>query len=280
MTVREAEPGDLDAVLDLQLAFHQAVHGEARTSRELLSAHWPSAGHWVAAGPGGEVVGYAVVDPGGGFEVWVRPGREPSGAGEELIAAVRGHHPGRLETVAPAAAAELCALLDRSGIHRVHDVLEMAIELEPPPAAPRWPDGIALRAFDAGRDAADVHACLVESFAGSDERVAPFAEWLPWLEGDPMYDPALVFAAVDGGGSVAAVAQCWTEGFVKDLAVRPAHRGRGLGEALLRHAFAEYRRRGVARVALKVDAVNPTGAVRLYERVGMREIRRYAVYAG
>jgi ribosomal protein S18 acetylase RimI-like enzyme len=75
------------------------------------------------------------------------------------------------------------------------------------------------------------------------------------------------------------MAQCWTEGFVKDLAVRPAYRGRGLGEALLRAVFAEFARRGVARVRLKVDAGNPTGAVRLYRRVGMDELRRYAVYA-
>jgi ribosomal protein S18 acetylase RimI-like enzyme len=75
------------------------------------------------------------------------------------------------------------------------------------------------------------------------------------------------------------MAQCWTEGFVKDLAVRPAFRGRGLGEALLRAVFAEFARRRIARVRLKVDADNPTGAVRLYRRVGMDELRRYAVYA-
>jgi ribosomal protein S18 acetylase RimI-like enzyme len=118
----------------------------------------------------------------------------------------------------------------------------------------------------------------VEAFAGSDERVAPFDEWLPWVTGDPSYDPALVFVAV-AGDAVAGVAQCWTEGFVKDLAVRPAFRGRGLGEALLHAVFAEFARRGVREVRLKVDADNPTGAVRLYERVGMRELRRHAVYA-
>ena len=62
---------------------------------------------------------------------------------------------------------------------------------------------------------------------------------------------------------------------MKDLAVRPSWRGRGLGEALLRAAFAEFRRRGVATVGLKVDADNPTGAVRLYERVGMTRDRTY-----
>ena len=32
--------------------------------------------------------------------------------------------------------------------------------------------------------------------------------------------------------------------------------------------LAEFSRRGCARVGLKVDAANPTGAVRLYERLG------------
>ena len=112
-----------------------------------------------------------------------------------------------------------------------------------------------------------MHACLVEAFAGSDERVAPYEEWRPWLLGDPSYDPALVLVA-DVDGEVAGIAQCWTEGFVKDLAVRPAYRGRGLGEALLWAVFAEFAKRGVAQVRLKVDAGNPTGAVRLYRRVG------------
>jgi ribosomal protein S18 acetylase RimI-like enzyme len=49
-------------------------------------------------------------------------------------------------------------------------------------------------------------------------------------------------------------------------------------EALLRHVFVEFRRRGVPEVALKVDAGNPTGAVRLYERVGMRAGRRYELW--
>ena len=43
--------------------------------------------------------------------------------------------------------------------------------------------------------------------------------------------------------------------------------------------FAEFARRGLSQVRLKVDAGNPTGAVRLYRRVGMDELRRYAIYA-
>jgi ribosomal protein S18 acetylase RimI-like enzyme len=41
---------------------------------------------------------------------------------------------------------------------------------------------------------------------------------------------------------------------------------RGLGLALLRHAFGEFRQLGECRAGLGVDADNPSGATRLYER--------------
>jgi mycothiol synthase len=275
---RPAGPDDLDGVLALQRDWNRRVYGGPRVTRALLVAHWPDAGHWIVAGPAAAVAGYAAVDAGGGLEVWAHPGAGLDEVVAALVSAAAGHHAGRLETVVPREAGELQAALERLGFGLVRDVLEMAVELRPPLADPDWPAGLHLRPFDADRDAADVHACLVEAFAVSDERVAPYDEWRPWVLGDPMYDPALVLVAA-GDGGIAGVAQCWTDGFVKDLAVRPAYRGRGLGEALLRAAFAEFARRGVERVRLKVDADNPTGAVRLYRRVGMEEIRRYAVYA-
>ncbi len=54
------------------------------------------------------------------------------------------------------------------------------------------------------------------------------------------------------------------------VGVRPAWRGRGLGLALLHESFRRFRRTGETTVALGVDAENPTGATRLYERAGMR----------
>ena len=62
------------------------------------------------------------------------------------------------------------------------------------------------------------------------------------------------------------------------VGVRRAWRRRGLGLALLRHAFGEYRRRGVRKVGLSVDAESVTGAPRLYERAGMRLQTGYVVY--
>ena len=47
--------------------------------------------------------------------------------------------------------------------------------------------------------------------------------------------------------------------------------------ALLLHSFRELRRTGAA-VGLSVDSENPTGAVRLYESVGMRPVSRRVLY--
>jgi ribosomal protein S18 acetylase RimI-like enzyme len=59
-------------------------------------------------------------------------------------------------------------------------------------------------------------------------------------------------------------------GWIRILGVLPEYRRRGLGQALLRHSFGEFARRGANAVGLGVDAENPTGAVRVYERAGMR----------
>ena len=61
-------------------------------------------------------------------------------------------------------------------------------------------------------------------------------------------------------------------------ACSPAFRSRGLGTALLVHAFGEFQRRGRRRVGLGVDAENTTGAVRLYERAGMHVVRRWHIW--
>jgi ribosomal protein S18 acetylase RimI-like enzyme len=57
---------------------------------------------------------------------------------------------------------------------------------------------------------------------------------------------------------------------VVELGVLEAHRGIGIGRALLRRVFAELAGRGRTIVKLNVDGENRTGATRLYESEGMR----------
>lgn len=133
---------------------------------------------------------------------------------------------------------------------------------------PRLPEGFVLRAFTAG-DADALYALLVETF---DDQEPDFERWWAWLSGDAEYDPALVFMAWDADGNLAAAAQCWTSGFVKDLATAPRARGNGIGEALMLTAFAAFKVRGLGRVDLKTSTIENAAAVRLYTRLGMTEV--------
>jgi ribosomal protein S18 acetylase RimI-like enzyme len=56
------------------------------------------------------------------------------------------------------------------------------------------------------------------------------------------------------------------------LVVHPLARRRGIATALLSRVFWEFRRRGVKHVDLKVQVDNPTGALRVYKALGMREV--------
>lgn len=61
-------------------------------------------------------------------------------------------------------------------------------------------------------------------------------------------------------------------GYIRSLGVTKNARGRGIARALLLTAFAEYRSRGRESVQLGVDSSNETGAIRLYESVGMKPV--------
>ena len=86
--------------------------------------------------------------------------------------------------------------------------------------------------------------------------------------------------ATEGDEAVGALSGLvWGDrGWVGELGVRAPWRGRGIASALRRRAFATFASRGLARVMLNVDSENSTGAVRLYEGVGMRTLRAWDVY--
>jgi ribosomal protein S18 acetylase RimI-like enzyme len=127
--------------------------------------------------------------------------------------------------------------------------------LRGPVDPPVWPRGFGPVAFGPDR-MAGLHALLAEAYADGGGAVGPRSEWAPALLADAEFDPALVFLAADDRGAVSGAVQAWTSGFVKDVAVARTARRRGLGAALLLTAFAEFRRRGLAAVDLKVRPGN------------------------
>lgn len=137
-----------------------------------------------------------------------------------------------------------------------------------------WPSGIQLSHYRPEL-AATVHHLMELGFADGGGRVQALSRWQQQFETDPEYDPQLCFVLLDHEG-VVAVCQCWTSAYIKDLVVHPRARQRGLGQALLMHAFKVFQQRREGFVDLKVLEDN-LRARRLYERVGMYEVRREPV---
>ncbi|MEO0550814.1 MAG: GNAT family N-acetyltransferase [Pseudomonadota bacterium] len=87
---------------------------------------------------------------------------------------------------------------------------------------------------------------------------------------DDEYDPDLIFVVEDSTTSdLVGFAQCWTSGFIKDIAVAHKHRRNGIASALLIRIFVTFKVRGLASVTLKVQANNRSGALELYQALGM-----------
>lgn len=117
----------------------------------------------------------------------------------------------------------------------------------------------------------EAHRLLVCGYADGGGSVEPYVTWWKALTEDSEFDPTLCFVALDHQDELIGLAQCWSSAFLKDLVVQPRWRRRGVGQALLLHVFEAFRSRGASSVSLKVEIDNPTGAERLYRRVGMSE---------
>ncbi|MHB2249688.1 GNAT family N-acetyltransferase [Pseudomonas fitomaticsae] len=138
----------------------------------------------------------------------------------------------------------------------------------------KWPNGIELTTYSAERASA-VHELMQIGYREGGGRVPALDVWQQQFENDPEYDPALCFIASDADG-VIGVAQCWTSSYIKNLVVHPRAQGRGLGRALLLHAFKVFQDRREGFVDLKVLEDNRR-AQRLYEMSGMYVVRREMV---
>lgn len=123
-------------------------------------------------------------------------------------------------------------------------------------------------AFNEG-SAQRAHALLAAAYLDGFGNVPDFDTWWGALVSDTEYDADLCFLFVDENQAAAGFAQCWTSAFIKDIAVGPAWRGEGVGDALMSEIFLELRSRGAQAVRLKVHADN-AHALKLYMRWDMR----------
>ena len=239
----------------------------------------------------GSIIGYADVGDrsGDGKLLWLdaRSDAEAMPALLDFIEArarALAAGPAKVKAWSPEHNAPWRTLLESRGYALDQYSFRMRIDLpdEPPPA--EWPEGISVRSYRREQDEKAVYEAHQETFSDQrDYERDPFDEWVHWSYREP-FDPELWFLAMHGD-EIAGIALCrgqrggdTTLGWVSVLGVRKPWRRTGIGLALLRHAFQEFRKRGKTGVGLGVDGQNPTGAVRLYERAGMVPERIFVWY--
>ena len=144
--------------------------------------------------------------------------------------------------------------------------------------------GIDVRPIRA-EDASELYEAHREAFADHwGDGMETYEDFRHHFLDKPDFDPDLFFVGWDGemlAGYLAAEPQSTedpTRGYVDVLGVRRAYRRKGLGEALLRHAFRALHARGKRGCDLHVDSASLTGATRLYARVGMTAHPRFATW--
>ncbi len=168
--------------------------------------------------------------------------------------------------------------VEQAGFTHIRSAWVMEIELDAPPPAPVWSEGIQLRPFTLEMARA-VYAADDEAFSDSwGYMPISFDVFENALLKGSDFDPTLWFIAYDGA-QIAGEALCEYHrgsgsGWVGALSVRRPWRRKGLALALLHHAFGEFYRRGIHKVGLDVDTESLTGATRLYERAGMHVVRQ------
>lgn len=173
-------------------------------------------------------------------------------------------------------------LLAAHGFEPVRRFYQMLIPTDSPaipPTAPPLPDGAEIVV---ARDEAAYRALYevdCAAFADHWNFVAhPFDEWCAEIVDSPNRDPdGMWLLMVDGTPAGICVLEdsrrSLGEGYVGILGVLEQFRGRGLASLLLQRAFVRDRDRGLTGTRLGVDAENTTGAVGLYEKVGMHAAR-------
>jgi mycothiol synthase len=295
---RAPTPQDLGPIGDVVVADELHDSGETTLGENFVRQEWsranfdPATDAWVATDDAGDVVGYAQAAPieADLVDSWgvVHPGHRGRGIGTALIDRIEERAPHlveepetlRLRHAVNAGDAAIASILDARGFSPVHHFWHMQIDLDgraqPPP-----PEGIEIGAIDPASELPVVHALLDEAFVDDlSHHPQPFDRWVAEETSSPDYDPALWLMARDGSvpAGVLTASAAADRGWVDYLAVRAPYRGRGIASALLRRSFAMFARRRLGRALVSVDARNPTGATGVYERAGMRIVKRWDLW--
>jgi ribosomal protein S18 acetylase RimI-like enzyme len=281
MMIRSVADGDRDAIFALGVAEEAAWFGQAEINAEEI-------GEWIEE-EGGVASGVVAVDDAGNVRGFAAPGRhqavflaDPSRTSlltDELLPWLRERcDVVRLMTFAGDMAR--VTAFERHGLRHLRSsfLLARADSVGPVPVA-AFPKGVKVAPYRFGDDDQAVHRLVYidaawASVPGHAER--DLDQWL-----DTVRHCRSAFLARRNGrpvGWVAGRVRASGRGYVDMLAVAMSERHRGLGRALLLHAFADLQLAGGRDLTLGAQAEN-AAALGLYRSVGLEVEREWRIYA-
>lgn len=181
-------------------------------------------------------------------------------------------------------------LLGAGGFDPRRYFFRMRVDLRgPAPAVVPDPPGLRIRRFDYADDEA-VRLASNAAFADHWGSVPREPEaWRSEYVDSAAFRPGTSFVAEDAAGIVgfalSAERDADTEGrghrtgYIARVGTVRAVRGRGIGTALVARSLVAIRESGCVEAELDVDADSPTGAGRLYERLGFVTFARERMYS-
>ncbi|WP_018887920.1 GNAT family N-acetyltransferase [Paenibacillus massiliensis] len=249
---------------------------------------------WVVADADSTLIGYAFLEEDSEEKLFsygcVLPAARGYGVGSALISALEARADElreasgitkRLQSMIPTLCEDANDLLKSKGFVPVRYFKRMAIRWNEAPPLVIPLEGFTIKSFVKGQDEQSVYEAYVESFADHwDFTVPAFEKWKEKTQ-LPTFDEQWWMVAWDSTNTVAGFALCRMREdmlFIEQIGVRRQYRGRGLAQLLLHAVFESSYRAGQPHISLGVDAANPSGAYRLYEKVGMRPDHEISIY--
>jgi GNAT superfamily N-acetyltransferase len=288
---RPATWGDVDAVTSVVAACELLHDGVAGVDREDMVADWSRAS-FDLAGESVVVLAEDVVIAEtdvfqGRVEANVHPDWHGRGIGTWLLAhaerIARAQGVSRATQTLSDRAVEAVTLLQRHGYGYGYTSWVLRIEHTQRPPKPALPAGVVFRDYVPGDDDREVFRVIEDAFSEWPRRLPlTFEDWNPMILGRASFEPWMMLIAADEAtGEIVGVANVIDQdpdaGWVQQLATKATHRHRGIARALMRHAMTVFWDLG--KPGLEVATDSRTGALGLYEKVGMNVTMSYTNYA-
>jgi mycothiol synthase len=297
LSSRPLAVADADAVAAVVGACEKYADGVLEIVVEDIRAEWarPSidlANDSVGVFDGDRLIGCAEIFKGRRVDAFVLPEERGRGIGTAMLRWTQAKARAEGSTLVGQTVSDndldAVALLRADGYQPLWTSWILRLESQERPVVPPLPDGITLREFVPGQDEHAAYTVVENAFnEWPDRDPALFEDWAAGTVQRPGFEPwHIVLAEQDAAGPTGdprvvgvsfAIDYGNNEGWVHQLAVDRELRGRGLGKALLQHAFGLFHDRGARGFELSTDS--RTGALGLYEHLGMKVRSSYTQYA-